>query len=361
MAVNDALQANGSPTSSAPKRLLLVSVPRTASNLLLKVLNISKQPQLLTNQRSGYFFYPAFSAAAQDGILGKEPGSWSTEEKQKYKAANQACLNALEDYSTRAEEENKVMFVKEHAFWFFNPAAQYKLITGEEYPEFFEEMRVDITDKYGPTQTYSRSNETFFSDEYLRSWQMAFIIRHPALAWPSMYRAMQKIAAEGFMDEDGVKGSSLTNMSFRWSRLMYDWCLEQPDVPTPPPVVDAHDLIHSPEIVLKLCDQTGLDKESLQFEWHGNDHKKSQNWAAPTEVANEEELAMHRRAASIMLSTLEASNGIVLDKAPDHVDIAAEAAKWKAEFGEEVAGLIEKAVWDSMPDYEYLKARRLTA
>ncbi|OOQ89072.1 hypothetical protein PEBR_10511 [Penicillium brasilianum] len=364
MTVTNALHANdssnGSSASPAPKRLLLVSVPRTASNLLLKILNIAKQPHLLTNPRNGYFFYPAFSAAAQDGTLAKEPGNWSTEEKQRYKANLQRCLNELEDYSTRAQTENKVMFAKEHAFWIFNPAAQHKMTTGEEYPEFFEEMRVDIADSYGPRRSYSKSNETCLSDQYLRSWQMAFIIRHPALAWPSMYRAMKKLAAQGFIDEDGVKGSSLTNMSFRWTRLLYDWCLEQPDVPTPPPVVDAHDLIHSPEIILQFCDHTGLDKECLQFEWCGNDYKKSQSWAAPDEVANAAELDMHLRAASIMLSTLEASKGIVKDKAPEKIDIAAEAAKWKVEFGEEIAGLVEKAVRDSMPDYEYLKARRLT-
>lgn len=364
MAATDAPPTNGSSngtsTSPAPKRVLLVSVPRTASNLLLKILNISNQPKLLTNPRNGYFFYPAFSAAAQAGTLGKEPGNWSTEEKQKYKASFQRCLNELEGYSTRAENENKVMFAKEHAFWIFNPAAQHRLITGEEYPEFFEEMRVDIADSYGPTRSYSKSNETLVSDEYLRSWQMAFIIRHPALAWPSMYRSLKKIAAEGFMDEDGIKGSSLTNMSFRWTRMLYDWCLEQPDVPTPPPVVDAHDLIHSPDVVLQLCDRTGLDKECLQFEWKGDDHKKSQNWASADEVANAGELDMHRRAATIMLSTLESSKGLVKEKAPENIDIAAEAAKWKAEFGEGMAGLIEKAVWDSMPDYEYLKARRFT-
>jgi hypothetical protein len=42
------------------------------------------------------------------------------------------------------------------------------------------------------------------------------------------------------------------------------------------------------------------------------------------------------------------------------IDIDAEAAKWKVEFGEEIAQMIEKAVRDSMPDYEYLKARRIT-
>ena len=43
------------------------------------------------------------------------------------------------------------MFAKEHAFWFFNPAAQHKLTTGEEYPEFVEEMRSNIADTVAPS------------------------------------------------------------------------------------------------------------------------------------------------------------------------------------------------------------------
>ena len=61
-----------------------------------------------------------------------------------------------------------------------------------------------------------------------------------------------------------------------------------------------------------------------------------------------------------MMSSLSASKGVIKDKAPANIDIAAEAAKWKVEFGEEVAQIIEKAVWDSMPDYEYLKSKRIT-
>ncbi|KAJ5177147.1 uncharacterized protein N7482_003024 [Penicillium canariense] len=355
MAVTDALQAKSAP--AAPKRLLLVSVPRTASNLLLKILNVHEQPKLSTNQKGGYFFYPAFLSATQGGTLAKKPSEWTKEDRQKFKGDFQRCLDELEDHSARAQKDNKAMFVKEHAFWFVNPASCHRMRTGDVV-DSFTDLRVRIPESYGPTQSYTHSNETVLSDEYLRSWQFAFIIRHPALAWPSMYRSLQKLAAEGFMDEDGVKGSSMSNMSLRWTRLLYDWCITQPDVPTPPPVVDAHDLIRNPEIVRKFCDQTGLDKEYLQFEWGGkDDHKKSDIWA---DEAGDEQRERHWRAACIMMSTLETSKGIVKDKAPESLDIAVETAKWKVEFGEEIAGLIEQAVWDSMPDYEYLKARRLT-
>ncbi|KAJ5134909.1 hypothetical protein N7448_000071 [Penicillium atrosanguineum] len=343
-----------------PRRFLLISVPRTASNLLLKVLNIPNQPGLVTNEIGGYFFYSAFFQASQEGHLFKAPEDWSDEDVKSVKGNFQTCTDTLEKWSAEARDENKVLFAKEHAFWTVNPASFQETVTGHDASEFSAHFRVN-TDAYGPNQSYSPSNKTIFSDEYLRSWQMAFIIRHPALAWPSMYRAMSKVAAEGFMDEDGIKGASGTNMSLRWSRMLYDWCMEQPDVPTPPPVIDAHDLIHNPEVVLKLCEQTGLDKNVVQFEWDQNDAKKSDKWAQTGDPnVKTDEHALHNRAASIMLSSLEASKGVIRDKAPANIDIAAEAAKWRIEFGEEAAQFIEKAVWDSMPDYEYLKSKRIT-
>lgn len=360
MTATDIPQTNGAPAAT-PRRLLLISVPRTASNLLLKLWNIPKQPNLLTSPKGGYFFYPAFIEAAQYGSFLNKPGDqWTDEEKNLVKNSCQRCVDSLEEYSARAKENNQMMFTKEHAYWMFSPAALQKSITGHHDEEFFKGFRVDTPETYGTTRTYSPSNETIFSDEYLRSWQMVFIIRHPALAWPSMYRSMQKLAESGMLDEDGVMGSSITHMTMHWTRLLYDWSLEQPDVPVAPPVIDAHDLIHNPEIVLKLCEQTGLDKSAVQFEWAGKNEKKSQHWACHNPDAGAEEVKMHQLAARVMLSTLESSSGIVKDKAPETIDIAAEAAKWRDEFGEEVGGLLEKSVRDSMPDYEYLKARRIT-
>jgi hypothetical protein len=71
------------------------------------------------------------------------------------------------------------------------------------------------------------------------------------------------------------------------------------------------------------------------------------------------ELERQKNAAAIMLSTIEGSTGILKDKAPSDVDVDAEIGKWKVEFGEEAAALLEKATRDAMDDYEYLKERRI--
>ncbi|KGO73838.1 hypothetical protein PITC_035540 [Penicillium italicum] len=336
-----------------PHRVLLVSVPRTASNLLVKILNIPNQPNVLTSPKCGYFFYDAFDTARKDGRFEIPLDQWTTDTKSKIKAAIQQCFNELEDYSTRARTENKIMFAKEHAFWFLNPGYFTSTISSapKPSPEQLEDFHVSTPESYGPSQTFSANNKTVMPDEYLRTWQLAFIIRHPALAYPSMYRAMTKLAEIGVIDDDGIKGSSITNMTMEWTRKLFDWCLEQPDEPVTPLVIDANDLIHNPGVVVKFCEKAGLDTASMQFEWNGSE-KRSVNWKFGSERKG--------NAASIMLSTLEESTGVVKDKAPASVDIDVEVAKWRVEFGDEVAELLENATRDSMPDYEYLKANRVT-
>jgi hypothetical protein len=343
-----------------PSRLLLVSVPRTASNLLLKVLNIPKQPNLITSPKGGYFFFDAFMTARKDGRLGKPLSEWTESEKTEVREAFQSAVGDLEEYSAKARTDNKIMFAKEHAFWFINPGYVAGMNNSIPTEQELKALQVSMPESYGSSHTFSANNMTVLPDEYLRTWQVAFVIRHPALAWASMYRAMQKMSKAGFIEDDDVKGVSITNMSMRWTRTLFDWCLEQPDAPVTPLVIDANDVIHNPGAVIKFCEGLGLDTGSMQFEWNGNE-KKSDNWTPDrANVANADELARQRGAASIMLSTLEGSTGIVKDKAPTSIDIDAEVAKWKVEFGDEIAELLEKATRDAMPDYEYLKANRVT-
>jgi hypothetical protein len=103
----------------APGRVLLVSVPRTASNLLLKVLNVHQQPNVLTNKTGGYFFHEAYTTATTE--LLKPFSEWTDAEKTRIRDIYQRCLGTLEEYSARAQSDGKVMFAKEHGFWLYNP------------------------------------------------------------------------------------------------------------------------------------------------------------------------------------------------------------------------------------------------
>ncbi|KAJ5788207.1 hypothetical protein N7457_003197 [Penicillium paradoxum] len=346
-------------SNKTPQRLLLISVPRTASNLLLKILNLPNQPNALTNERGGYFFHDAFEASGKDGRLQKPLCQWTADQKNQTTAALQQAVDKLESYTTRAHTENKIMFTKEHAFWFLNPGAFTSTVNGPEKPEDLEQFQVSVPECYGPSRTFSPNNQTVLPDEYLRTWRLAFIIRHPALAWPSMYRAMQKLSEAGFTDEDGVKGVSVVNMSFKWTRKLFDWCIEQSDRSVTPLVIDANDVIRNPDVVAKFCENAGLDIASMQYEWTEARNKSDSSKPPCVDVGGTQVLDLKQQGHSIFLSTLQESTGVVKDKAPVLVDIDAEVAKWRVEFGDEAAGLIEKATRDALPDYEYLRAHRV--
>ncbi|PYH43459.1 uncharacterized protein BP01DRAFT_393329 [Aspergillus saccharolyticus JOP 1030-1] len=357
-------------TDSDPtaQRLLLVSVPRTASNLLLKVLNIHEQPSLHTNNKGGYFFFDAFTAEVQSGLLTTPPSAWSTSTVAEVRSAFQTCLNALEEFSREAETTGKRAFAKEHAFWFLNPLSFHP--TNPEEPasddddltQSEEELfRLTLPSKYGKTNTFSSENRTILPDEYLRTWRMAFIIRHPALTFPSFYRAMLKMSETGYLvdDEESMRGTLATNMSMRWTRLLVEWCLRhRPGEPVL--LLDAHDLIHDPVAVRRFCNLAGLDESVVKFEWGaGEPHQRKRKEEAPDEATFTKEQREYHAAAKIMFSTLEGSSGMMKDKTPSMVDVGAEVGKWRAEFGEEAAGMLERAVEEAMPDYEFLMARRV--
>ena len=102
-----------------------------------------------------------------------------------------------------------------------------------------------------------------------------------------------------------------------------------------------------PEVIIKFCKLVGLDTTKLAFTW---------------KPSTEEELArlpgdQFRR----MLSTPIASTGIMKEKLSSNISIDEEAKKWKEEFGQAEGEELEKFVRAAMPDYEYLKARRLRA
>ncbi|KAK4099686.1 hypothetical protein N658DRAFT_429359 [Parathielavia hyrcaniae] len=339
--------------------ILLISVPRTASNLLVKVLNIHHQPDVVTNKTAGYFFYDAYMLAARD--LQKPAHLWTDAEKTLIRDSYRKCLDRLEELRAQAHRDNKMVFAKEHAFWLVNPGTMHGP-PGSDADASAANGKGSHDDD-GAHHHYSPNNQTLFPDEYLRGWQLAFIIRHPALAWPSMYRALLRVSQElGILDDDGVSGASASNMSLAWSRKLYDWGAEAAEAGhTPAPlVVDAHDLIHDAGgVALRFCEAAGLDKGAVQVEWGSAAGSSGANGPAVKNWGSEG--SADEKAARIMLSTLEASRGIVKDKAPSSVDIAAEAVKWRAEFGEEAAGMIERAVWAAMPDYEYLRERRLRA
>ena len=339
-------------TQPAQHRLLLVCSPRTVSNLLLKILNLPNQTNVVANKRGGYCMYDLFTTAVNNDCLYKPVDQWTPAQKANWQHKYQDCIAELEKYSAQAADSQSVFFTKEHASWLLRPSLSAEANERESQNEI---LTMEIPESYGDSRTFSSNNITLFPDEYLRTWNLVFLIRHPALMFPSYHRAMMKMGLQS-MPLDWMERVMTLNTTLRWTRMLYDWSLEQGHTPY---LLDAHDVITNPMVLVRFCELTGLDAVKLRFEW---DEKRDPPSPANTNNSSSTTLSYERRNLAreeIMLSTLLNSSGVISEKAPENIDVAAELHKWKDEFGDEVAMMIDRAVQESMPHYEYLKERRL--
>ncbi|PGH26458.1 hypothetical protein AJ80_01771 [Polytolypa hystricis UAMH7299] len=339
--------------SDAPRRFYLLTYPRSASNLLVRILNLDDQNVLpaedYDGSHAGYFFFQAMMLRTRLELSGKAIGEWTQDERSQAREAYQKGFDALNNYVNASEARGKLVFVKEHTPLLVEPVKETNFVHGENTSQ---ETPWVVKTPQGEHQ--SALNPTILPDEFLKTWSPTFLIRHPALAYPSLYRAVRDMA-----EKEGAAVAhpdTLTaDMTLHWSRSLYEFYIDHlqkyPDGTSSaqldaefPIILDADDVIAQPAVVLKFAKMVGLDTSKLKFSWD------------PT---SSETLEHMRADMKRMLSTLHASSGVVKDKLSTSIDIDEEAKKWQTEFGDDMAMNLEKWVRAAMPDYEYLKARRL--
>lgn len=330
-----------------PNRLLLLTYPRTTSNLLLRLLAVHDQENIATNEDGGYHFIPAFKRLRMTGMPYKPVESLSKEEVEEIRNIYQTCLKNLEDASRAAEEQGKLFFNKEHALWLHSPAtlnAQLEEQDPQARSVFRVQPSMDADCLFSSPWTWSPNNQTVLPDEYLRTWRLSFLIRNPVRAFPSYYRSILDLEKEGWLHPSEVFPHFLENMTLRWTRSLYDWSASQGLEPV---VVDSDDIINDQSVVSKFADLLGLDSSKLKYSW-------STTYQAPC-AADVKKKPLDR----IMIKTLVSSTGVLKDKSCEGIDIVTESEKWKIEFGQEMGASLEKYVRAAMPDYEYLRAKCL--
>lgn len=285
-----------------------------------------------------------------NGTYGKDLNSWSPERRKAMMEAYQASFDALNTQLNEAMAEGKDIFVKEHVPWLIEPVSEQKFLFGEHGAS--EEPWMIIAG-HEVSSKRSGGNETVLPDEFLKIWRPTFLIRHPAMSFPSAYRT--SVDNEGAEAARSQQTIHKLEMTLHWSRVLYDWFARNLDHSHLssreggvrwPIVLDADDIITNPNVVRRYAEILGFDTSRLKSEWN---------------AATTEELAKMGRMEKRMRSTIDASTGIVKAKVAGDIDIDCEARKWKEEFGDETAVEMKKLVMDAMLDYEYLNARRLTA
>ncbi|KAH6844752.1 hypothetical protein B0I37DRAFT_167655 [Chaetomium sp. MPI-CAGE-AT-0009] len=326
-----------------PARVWLITSPRTASNMLVKILNLDAQ-NVRPAENGGYFFLNA--AVKRFSFHDTPMNTWKEEDRAAVYAAQQAALDKLQEYIDGAEKEGQRIFVKEHAFVMNEPHYESEYIYGPD--------AVTGTPATLPVQgiehpTRSALNITLLPDEFLKTWQPTFLIRHPAMMLPSLYRTCIRDDVGGF-EIDGRKARPgkeplKSEVTMKWIRTLHSFYTAHfGEDSTWPIVLDADDIMVTPELVTKYATLVGLEPDKLRFSWEKASEEKLQSMSAPNRV---------------MLSSINASSKVDTSKVAGNIDIDAEAAKWRVEFGEEGGRNLEKWVRDAMPDYLALHAKRL--
>ncbi|RYP11825.1 hypothetical protein DL767_011440 [Monosporascus sp. MG133] len=317
-------------------RYWLITSPRTASNMLVKILNLDGQG-VRPAKHGGYFFLP--SATRRISQLHRPINTWTEEERAEMYEVQQQCFDALQEYIAKAEEEGQTIYVKEHALLLNDPVKESEYAHGRDMGES-QPLRAQGLEDH----SRSKLNLTALPDAFLKTWNPTFLIRHPAMVFPSYYRAvLSNIVVDGFKRETNDLADS--EVTLRWVRSLYDfYAAHFPEGSPWPVVLDADDVMQSQELVARYAAMAGLDPEKLRFTWE----------KVPQEAV--EKMPAHERR---MLSSIIASDGVDKSKLAGNIDIAKEAIKWRNEFGEEAGAKMERWVRDAMPDYEYLRSKRL--
>ncbi|KIX08913.1 uncharacterized protein Z518_03570 [Rhinocladiella mackenziei CBS 650.93] len=329
---------------SPPYRFYLLTSPRTASNLLIRMLNLQNQPSLLQGSKNEYFFEPTLAWKFENKTIGIHIDELGKLQKAELKHSYQICFEALSEQVNVAAAQGKNIFVKEHVGWLTEPVAETEFVFGEHSAR---ELPWTIHTSYN--STHSALNKTILPDEYLKTWLPTFLIRHPTLTFPSIYRTTVDNEGRQAARDDPVH---TLEMTMHWSRVLYDWYMQQEHLSrfsaengtNWPIILDADDVMLNPQVMIRYSKIVGFDPSVLRFSW---------------EATSREELEQMSKLERRMRSTISASTGILKEKASADLNIDTEVIKWRTEFGQKEAEKIASWVRAAMPDYEYMKARRL--
>lgn len=134
----------------------------------------------------------------------------------------------------------------------------------------------------------------------------------------------------------------LASVTGRWTRLLCDWYLSNGIQAL---VLDADDYMSSADFVQHLCEVSDWNPNEALIKLDKADH-------------NTEMSQVDRNCAAIQ-QTLFASQDSDARRAAKNVDLEAEERGWEMEFGSKGARLVKDVVKAALPEYNYLRDRRL--
>jgi hypothetical protein len=114
---------------------------------------------------------------------------WSSEEKERIDNIEQQCFKDLLDQIKNAEASGNMVVFKEHIMLLSHPSIENQFIHGRQTTVREPQTLKGYPD--GLSSARSPLNKTILSDEFLMTFKPTYLIRHPALTFPSIFGALQ--------------------------------------------------------------------------------------------------------------------------------------------------------------------------
>ncbi|KAK1234503.1 hypothetical protein PQX77_002304 [Marasmius sp. AFHP31] len=343
-------------------RIFLFTHPRTASNLLARIIETHPSVAVKTYPFINAFrFGPEKMIARDTPQLDKFYKDFNTDEVFK-DVTFQHSVDEMERAIAELEaqvtipdhlsdprssgspvEQGKISVLKEHSYHMMDSASfkphididrrtRARPVIVDKCLDLPESKRETASEPSLPIP-----NPTLLPDRLFVTFAPVLLIRHPARMLPSLLRAFGQVGATPFDPDFPI------DSSYKWQRQMYDcykaWFKEKDT--RLPVVIDGDKLINDPQGQMeKLCSIVGLDSAGVKYTW------ESQELDTPVKA--------------LFIRTLCASTGVIQgnDTAKPPV-LEDEVKKWAEQWDEEMAEEMKRRAELVLPDYEYLLERSI--
>ncbi|XPS95551.1 hypothetical protein M3J09_004838 [Ascochyta lentis] len=119
-------------SANSPQHHILLSIPRTASNLLTHLLALHSQPSIAPHPRDGYFFLPALSFRFTHDTLMQPYETRNDLEKKNMQSSIDNGIKGWKSRINETEEKRKGTYIKEHVTRPIRPSPERAFLHDEK-------------------------------------------------------------------------------------------------------------------------------------------------------------------------------------------------------------------------------------
>jgi hypothetical protein len=127
----DMANDTSSTSQTSKHRIYLLTHPRIASNLLIKILKLPSQ-KAPPRFQAGYFFRPPVHYGVNQKTFHQPLTSWTAKNTATVKQKHQDSFEEFKEWIDNGEKEGKIVFVKEHVCFLTDPVSQTQFHFGVE-------------------------------------------------------------------------------------------------------------------------------------------------------------------------------------------------------------------------------------